>query len=216
MAPWPELLAKQKENYRVEAMESRRVARTRISPHIEERLPRMRALRDELLRTIPGSVAMTRKRLRVRFPVHFVIYVGLGCGAGWATRYGDGPACLFGLENAAQVHLPEVRSYARVVPHVLAHLAHMEWRRKYGTEWPSHDSPWWQLYEEGFATQYEREIIGPASFRRRMSDTDWLPWRQKNQRWLARKFLAGVAAHRSVRPFFGSWYNIRGKIEMGY
>lgn len=31
-----------------------------------------------------------------------VIYVGIGCGAGWATSYRQQPAILFGLENIAE------------------------------------------------------------------------------------------------------------------
>ena len=39
----------------------------------------------------------------IDFPITFVIHVGIGCGAGWATRFRGRPAVLFGLENATEV-----------------------------------------------------------------------------------------------------------------
>ena len=45
---------------------------------------------------------------------------------------------------------------------------------------------------------------------------DWLKWCQENTGWLAREFLRAVDEEESVRPFFGSWYDIRGKSQTGY
>lgn len=217
MAPWPELLAKQKESYSKIGMDWRKVARTRVFPQFEDHLERMRRLHTGLARALPVSWAGVRKRLGVRFPVRFVIYVGIGCGMGWATRLGGQPAVLFGLENAAEHHDGSRDIWPGVVSHEVAHLAHYEWRRRYGVDHqPVKDHPLWQLYEEGFATQAEREIEGSDAFRIRTGDPRWLPWCESHRRWLATKFLEDVKARRSVRPFFGSWYNIKGHIQTGY
>lgn len=218
MAPWPELLAKQKESYSNDGFDWRRIARKMVFPFLQERLERMRALRGELLRELPGAWRRTRERLGVRFPVQFVIHVGIGHG-NWATSYGGRPACLIGLENAAEMHDGTDGWAQRVVAHEVAHLAHDEWRRRFHVPSPDTDGrtpPLWRLYEEGFATQAEREVCDPEAFALRTGDPRWPSWCEKHRAWLARKFLADVSARRSVRPFFGSWYKVQGQIETGY
>jgi hypothetical protein len=217
MALWPELLEKQKRNYSEEGLDWRQIARTRIFPHLRERLPRMRRLRRNLLRALPNSWSRTQRLLKLDFPIRFVIYVGIGVGAGWATRYGGRPACLFGLENAAELASGRNAAMPGAVSHEVAHLAHDEWRRRAalrGIDEPR--GPYWQLYEEGFATECERRVEDPRSFRLRTGRADWLPWCTSHRAWLAGKFLRDAAARRSVRPFFGSWNNIQGHIDCGY
>ncbi len=217
MAAWPELLEKQQRNYSEEGVDWKRIARTRIFPHLPERLALMRRLHRNLLKTLPESWSRTRRALKLDFPVRFVIYVGIGVGAGWATRYGGQPACLFGLENIAEIAPAEDGGSSGAVSHEVAHLANDEWRRRSGLrgiEGPG--GPYWQLYEEGFATECERCIEEPRSFRLRTGRPDWLPWCTSHRAWLAAKFLRDVRARRSLRPFFGSWYKIRGHIECGY
>ncbi len=217
MAPWPELLEKLQKNYFEEGVSWKRIARTRIFPHISARLPRMRRLHRRLLKDLPDSWSRIRRTLNPDFPVRFVIYVGIGVGAGWATRYGGQPACLFGLENAAEIASGKDSGAPGAVSHEVAHLAHDEWRRRSGLrgiEAPG--GPYWQLYEEGFATECERRIEDPRSFRQRTGRPDWLPWCERHRAWLAAKFLREAQARKSVRPFFGSWDNIRGHIECGY
>jgi hypothetical protein len=217
MASWPELLEKLQRAYSEEGEDWERIARTRVFPNLPERLPRMRRLHRRLLRTLPDSWSRTQQALTVDFPVRFVIYVGIGVGAGWATRYGGQPACLFGLENAAEIASGKDAANPGAVSHEVAHLAHEEWRRRAGLrgiEEPR--GPYWQLYEEGFATECERRIEDPRSFRLRTGQADWLRWCHHHRAWLAAKFLRDAEARRSMRPFFGSWYNIRGHIDCGY
>jgi hypothetical protein len=217
MATWPELLAKLKQNYSEEGEDWKRIARTRIFPHLTERLPRMRRLHRNLVQTLPDSWAKTARALELDFPVQFVIYVGIGVGAGWATPYDGKPAVLFGLENAAEIATGKDEGMPGAVSHEVAHLAHDEWRRRDCLRaTSSHRGPYWQLYAEGFATECERRISDPRAFRLRTGRADWVPWCSSHRAWLAAKFLRDVKARRSVRPFFGSWHNIRGQIECGY
>jgi len=217
LAPWPELLDKLKSNYSDQGIAWRRIARSRIFPHLEERLPRMRRLHRNLVRTLADSWRRADRILRPDFPVQFVIYVGIGVGAGWATRYGGQPACLFGLENAAELATGRNGSTPGAVSHEVAHLVHDEWRRSEGLRGidKRHD-PYWQLYVEGFASECERRIDGPRAFGLRTGRRDWLTWCDYHRPWLAAKFLRDVAARRSVRSFFGSWYNVGGQVECGY
>ena len=211
MAPWPELLAKQQRSYRSDRVDWRRVARTRVFPLLEGRLERMRSLHRDLRRTLPVSWARAQKILRIRFPVRFVIHVGIGCGA-WATTYEGRAACLLGLENPAENHRGGDGWSRSVVAHEVAHLAHQAWR---GERWEQRADPWWTLYEEGFATYCER-LIEPGRYPLRTGAPDWLRWCEDRRPWLARRFLHDVAGRRSLRPFFGSWYKIQGHIETGY
>ena len=45
---------------------------------------------------------------------------------------------------------------------------------------------------------------------------DWLDWCQDQKSWLAAEFLRVVDAGESIRPFFGSWFEIRGRKQCGY
>ncbi|MCI4372897.1 MAG: hypothetical protein L3K02_04570 [Thermoplasmata archaeon] len=218
MAPWPELLEKQKKNYSEIGVDWKRTARTRIFPRLRERLPLMRRIHRNLLRTLPDAWSRTTQALDLEFQVRFVIYAGIGVGAGWATRFGGQPACLFGLENAAEIASGKQKlGTAGTISHEIAHLAHDEWRRRAGLGGNAgFKGPFLQLYEEGFATECERRIGNAKSFRLRRGEEDWIPWCTAHRAWLSPKFLRDVHARRSVRPFFGSWYNIRGHIECGY
>ena len=211
MAPWPELLQKQQEEHAREGFDWRTIARDQVFPHLEDRLPRMRALHREFLRDLPGAWRRTQRVLGVRFPVRFVIYVGTGLGS-WATSYGGQPACLIGLENAAEKHDGTDGWARRIVAHEVGHLTHEAWRKERLT---GHTDPYWMLYEKGFATYAERRVE-PRAFPGRTGREDWLPWCDEHRAWLAQKFLADVQARRSLRPFFGSWFNVRGRIETGY
>jgi len=217
MAPWPELLEKQLRSYTEEGEDWKQIARTRVFPRLSENLPRIRAIHRKLKKSIPRSYERTRGVLKVDFPVQFVIYVGIGVGAGWATRYGGRAACLFGLENAVDGNSGSSRGSSSTVSHELAHLVHDDWREKAGLRGIALPrGPYWRLYEEGFATECERRIEGSRAFKHRTGELDWLPWCAAHRGWLAAKFLRDVAARRSMAPYFGSWYTIRGHVECGY
>lgn len=45
---------------------------------------------------------------------------------------------------------------------------------------------------------------------------DWEDWFCENRRWLAREFLRRSDKGVDIRPFFGSWLQIRGRSQTGY
>ena len=47
-------------------------------------------------------------------------------------------------------------------------------------------------------------------------DHEWVDWCRTNRSWLAAEFLRRVEAGESVRPFFGSWYDLQGYKQTGY
>lgn len=217
LRPWLELRRKQIASCGRDGVDWRRIARTRIFPALDDRLPRMQEVRSNLLRAIPVAVRRCRDKLGLDFSVTFVIHVGIGCGAGWATTYRRRPAVLFGVENAAEVGWTDRSTVVALVEHEIAHLIHDHWRRQArvgGLE--GHRGAWWQLYEEGFATRCEF-LLGETGAHHSTNRTkDWLEWCHKNRPRLASLFLKTAASRRGPRRFFGSWYDIDGYIETGY
>lgn len=217
LRPWPELFRKQVADYRHQGIDWRQIARGRVFPTLDERLPRMRAMRTSIRRAIPVAVRRSQERLGLDFPLTFVIHVGIGCGAGWATTFDGRPAVLLGLENAAEVSWTDPTTAAALVAHEVAHLLHDRWRqeaRLRGIE--GHRGPWWQLYEEGFATYCELELGSIGHHHSAGPARDWLDWCRENRRRLASSFLRRVSSRRSVHPFFGSWNRVDGHINTGY
>lgn len=86
MASWPELLKKQKCSFLENGVDWRQVAAELIFPHLSDRLPAMEAVREAILATYQQVSADVSATLGFKAEIIMVIYVGIGCGAGWATR----------------------------------------------------------------------------------------------------------------------------------
>jgi len=119
---YPELLDKQIRDYASQGLDWRRMAAERIFPHLAERMSRMQRAHEALCSLCGPIYARAVQALEVELDVIFVIYLELGCGAGWATRYRGKPACLLGLENIAECgwHTPE--KLEGLLAHELGHL----------------------------------------------------------------------------------------------
>jgi hypothetical protein len=215
MAPWPELLRKQIEDYSGQHLDWQQVAREKVFPYLEERLPQMHQAQQNLLALSEPIYAKAQQALGFDSQAIFFIYVGIGCGAGWATMLGRTPSVLFGLENIAESGWSSPEALKGLIAHESAHLAHHIWRRQHGKSIGS--EAWWQLYEEGVAEYGESLIINSATRHHTSGgQSDWLDWCRMHKQWLAAKFLQTVDAGKPVTPFFGSWYDICGRSETGY
>jgi hypothetical protein len=215
LAPWPELLSKQTADYASQNVDWRQIARERVFPHLAERLPAMQQAHQHLLETCEPVYARAQQKLGFDSPAVFVVYVGIGCGAGWLTTYGGAPAILFGLENIAECGWSGRDAIAGLMAHETGHLAHYHWRAQHalavGTD------PWWQLYEEGFAQRCESAILDTATWHQsRGRDANWSEWCRDHRAWLAAQFVSTVDAGKPVNPFFGSWFEIEGRSQTGY
>lgn len=214
LSPWPELRTRQIEEYRREKVDWHSVARRRIFPQLEVNQSAMMRAHESLPSCAGPIFKKAAEMFDLTFELVFVIHVGIGLGAGWATRFGGRRAVLFGLENVAEAGWTDRKMAEALVAHELGHLAHQQWRAQARlAEHPAHEGPYWRLYEEGFATRFELEVTGRVRW---PTEPGWLRWCQENRRWLAAAFLRAARRHRSVRRFFGSWYRIRGHSECGY
>ncbi len=216
MVPWPELLAKQLDNYEADKLDWRKIARVKVFPHFSKRMPAMREAHKNLLESCVPLYERVQHLFDFNSDVIVVIYVGIGCGAGWVTPYRDTPAILFGLENIAECDWSNVSDIQELIAHEAGHLVHQYWRSQNGKSAGS--GPWWQLYEEGFAQRIEGKICSEYTWHQadEFMDSDWLEWCQRHKGWLAAEFLKRAGEAKSVAPLFGSWFNINGKIETGY
>jgi hypothetical protein len=216
MCQWPELLQMQLQNYSGEGVDWCQVAGEKVFPFLEKRLPEMRAAHSHLLQGCSSIYRKAQEALGLEIEALFLIYVGIGCGAGWVTTFGTRPAVLFGLENIAECGWSEPPALTGLVAHEIGHLAHHHWRRLGGLK--HGEGAWWQLYEEGFAQRCEHVILGSDTWHPSigLNADDWLDWCRDNRGWLAGEFLRRVDAGESVRDLFGSWFDIRGRKQCGY
>lgn len=214
MSSWPDLPTLQVEDYTSQQLNWKQVAHEMVFPHLDARLESMSQAHKNLLTLCERIYGTAQQNLNFNSQVTFVIYVGIGCGAGWVTPYQHSPAILFGLENIAECGWSSSETIAGLLAHEIGHLAHHHWRSQHSK--PSTSGPWWQLYEEGFAQVCESLILGTPSWHQASQDNTWLSWCQSKKGWLATEFLKTVDDGQAVSPFFGSWYDIGGKKQTGY
>lgn len=193
MAPNPELLAKQIDDYTSQNLDWRQVAKEKVFPFIHDRLPAMRLAHDHLVAVQSTACEKVKQKLGFDTDITWVIYVGIGCGAGWVTTYQDRPAVLFGLENIAECGWSDLRSITGLTAHELGHLVQAAWREEAGK--PEGTGPWWQLLSEGFAQRCEHVILGKDTWHEaeRKAQRDWLDYCERNLSHLARLFLNQVS-----------------------
>lgn len=214
LSPWPELLQKQVDDYVSEGYDWQLIARERIFPRIGERLQDMTTARINLVELVEPVFIKTKEVLGFDFDIIFIIYVGIGLGAGWAASYGEKPAVLFGLENIAEEGWCHPEALTGLIAHEICHLVHFYWREINGLSKGS--GSLWQLYTEGFAQWSEHQVTAKPFNRLSDPGEEWLAWCQKNLSWLSKDFLKKVDMEESTRDFFGSWFDIKGYSQCGY
>ena len=215
MSHYPELLQKQLDDYASLNEDWRVTASERNFPALPERLSAMQTAHDNLLNICNDVYERAQKAINFNNDLVCVIYVGLGCGAGWANEYEGKPAILFGLENIAEEGWQGFDTLAGLAAHELGHLVHFEQRKQVNVA--NEDDHWWQLYTEGFAQRCESVILGKPSWHMQTDpNTGWREWCEQNIGWLASEFLRRVDQGEDMRPFFGSWFDLRGQKQTGY
>lgn len=213
IAAWPEVRDLLVKDYADQGLDWRAVARERVFPFLAQRLPQMEAAHLRLLGLCEPIHQAARDKLGFDEEVVFFIYVGIGCGAGWATRYRDTHAVLLGLENIAEEGWTERDALAGLLAHELGHLVLAHRRAVAGLSLGS--GPLWQLYDEGFAVECERLILGRCHVLVSVA-AESQGWYCENAGMLAAEFLRRADTNEDVRPFFGSWLEFQGHRYCGY
>ena len=166
LSRWPELLKKQIADYESQDLDWRQIARERVFPNLAGSLASMELAHQHLLELSESIYLKGQQHFKFDADLKFVIYVGIGCGAGWVTSYQGAPAILFGLENIAECGWSGRPAISGLIAHELGHVIHDQTRRanlhKIG------DDPWWQLYREGFAQYWEGLIMGAESWHQQL------------------------------------------------
>ncbi len=214
MNKYPELLDKQIQCYKTENTDWQEIAR-KVFPAFPMRLPLMQKARNNILDSDKSICAQAAEKLGIDFNITLVVYVGIGCGAGWATKYGGRPAILLGLENIAEENWCTKTKLRGLVSHEIGHLAHMEWRAEWKTQEEKARDPIFRLYSEGFAQRCEHLIIGKETWHM-APNKEWLSWCEQHRSWLAKEFLKRLNMNIRMNDFFGSWFDIQGKKQTGY
>ena len=215
MSHWPELRQKQVDCYTEDDEDWRAIAREYVFPFLSEYLPAMQTAHDNLLTIVDTIYNRCQQVLDFSSDLVCIIYVGIGCGAGWATAYDGNPAILLGLENIAAETWQDKKTLSCLMAHELGHLTHFHWRDQAGL--PHEKNAWWQLYTEGFAQWCEHLVMGEDSWHMKTAvGEQWQTWCQANLGWLAAEFLRRVDNEEDMRPFFGSWFELQGYKQTGY
>jgi len=214
MKKYPELMQKQVKCYEDENIDWRKVA-GKIIPTLPCRLPLMQKARGNIKAICKSICLKASQRLELDFNITLVIYVGIGCGAGWATTYRGQSSILLGLENIAEQKWHTKSKLQGLISHEIGHLAHMKWRNEWETFKKREEDPLFQLYSEGFAQRCEHVILGKETWHM-AQNREWLPWCQQNKSFLAKEFLKRLEKQASINDFFGSWFNIQGQSQTGY
>jgi hypothetical protein len=143
LSQWPELLKKQVADYDSQGLDWRQIARERVFPNLAGSLANMEIAHQNLLELSQAIFLKGQQHFKFDADLKFVIYVGIGCGAGWVTSYQGAPAILFGLENIAECGWSGRQAISGLIAHELGHVIHDQTRRDYLNN--IGDDPWWQL-----------------------------------------------------------------------
>lgn len=216
MSQYPELLKMQLDNYADENADWKEITKEHVFPFLEKRMPAMKHAHKNILKVADKMYLKSKHVLDFEVNAVFIVYVGIGCGAGWVTSYQNQPAILLGLENIAECRWESLFSIEGLLSHEIGHLFHDQMLRQNKRNVGS--GPFWQLYREGFAQRCEHVIAGKETWHesRGINDNDWLQWCKENKTWLADEFIKSLKSKNKIRRFFGHWYNIEGRRQCGY
>ncbi|MHA1720949.1 MAG: hypothetical protein ACTSWX_11705 [Promethearchaeota archaeon] len=217
MEKWPDLLKMQIESYQNDGEDWEKIGIEHVFPKLNASFKYMRHVKDELKKTINYVAPKAFQKFQLNFPINFVIYVGIGVGAGWATEYRENSAVLFGLENLIECGWKTFASLAPLTAHEIGHLIHFQLRKEKNLP-IRYQSPFWHLYEEGYAMRCEHKIMERETWHEQIGQKNWVEWCKSHLSFLAQKFLEEYKKDRKkmIKNFFGSWFEIESQKQTGY
>jgi len=213
MIYYPELLVKQLGHW--ESLDKlREVMVSRILPRLDEWIHDIIEAWMNIRANAEDVFSRARISLKTDLDPLIVLYVGSGCGAGWATTVSDKPAILLGLENIADLGWISEEKIRGLIAHEFGHLYHMKLRGEWSKFEELEKDPYFQLYSEGFAQYCEHLIMGYRSWHVAIGD-NWIDKCSEKIGDLASKYLDD-SKRSDVKAFYGSWLNVWGIKHAGY
>jgi len=192
MPKYPELLELQIQCYSEIGLNWKEIARKMIFNKIDGLYPLMEKAWINAREISSPTYNRFLRFWKREIDVLIVIYVGIGCGAGWATEYKKKPTVLLGLENIAELKWHTKDKLEGLILHELCHIIHVILRGISFKEFETlEEDPLFLLYSEGFAQRCEHLILNKELWRY-AQDEKWLEWCIQNENLLAKEFLRKV------------------------
>ena len=218
MSNWPQLLQMQKDDYKdLPDCNWRDIAKTRIFPFLPDRTGSFSEAHKNLIDEIEpihntASIVFSIDNLEIIY----IIYVGIGCGAGWVSTFNESHSVLFGLEMIAECKWSDKKSIQGLIAHEIGHAVHAVLRDDPGLV--QFEGPFWQLYTEGFAQRCGHILFQDNTWHQEQgyNKAGWLSWCKANKSMLAKEFLNSIDSNLDIKPFFASWFDIQGYSQCGY
>jgi hypothetical protein len=218
MCKWPTLLQLQKDDYnKLDNGNWRDIAKTKVFPFIASRMRCMSEAHENLMQEIEPIHSRASDIFGIeKLEILYIIYVGIGCGAGWVTKLDEFHSVLFGLEMIAECKWSGKKSIKGLIAHEIGHAVNGVLRND--PDLSQFEDPFWQLYTEGFAQRCEHILLLSNTWHpgNGYNKTGWLSWCHANKTMLAKQFLHFVDNKQDITPFFGSWFDIQGYSQCGY
>jgi hypothetical protein len=176
---------------------------------------RMKKAQDILLSTIHSFDHKAKLFFGVdTLPIiDWIIYHGLGNGAGGYTNINGKKTIVFGLEKIVELGWDSQIKLEDLLVHEYSHYFH-EHIREQSLETPLdfYHQYIFRLYVEGLATYAEKMMHG-----REVSMPDWYDNCLKKEQKLKQTFINHLMNHnKDIQHMYGDWYPVLGEIETAY
>ncbi|TVP96510.1 MAG: hypothetical protein EA374_01205 [Acholeplasmatales bacterium] len=143
----------------------------------------------------------------------FVLYHGLGNGAGWAHEYAQTPAIWLGIEKICELGWTSEAALRALIVHEGTHLWHAQ---KRGITLPMFaklcEHPVFRLVAEGLAMVHERRVVKAGT-----RSADWYKECARHFDALKHRFALALSHDKEAcAMFFGDWHSVEGLPDTGY
>ena len=194
----------------------RDIAETRIFPFIPDRTGSFSEAHKNLVNEIEAIHNTASIVFGIDLEIIYIIYVGIGCGAGWVSIFNESHSVLFGLEMISECQWSDKTSIQGLIAHEIGHAVHAVLRDDPGLV--QFEGPFWQLYTEGFAQRCEHIFLQCNTWHLEQgyNKAGWLSWCKANKSMLAKEFLHSIDNNQDIKPFFASLFDIQGYSQCGY
>ena len=180
----------------------------------QERIIELNNLLYELLKDTDERIKLkTGRNLQCKI----ILYLGLGNGAGWVTEHNGKTLVLLGVEKILELNLDNPAQLRELIYHELGHV----YQNQYGVlnkEFDNNaDKLLWQLYTEGIARYFEKNIIGNV-ITDYQNTYSWEVGLGKLFPQLKEDFKKDMSIlnDRFTQRYFGDWVSYNGYSDAGY